>query len=145
MIKDKIQVVKNHIKEHKIMYVGVGSCIVTAGITCIIMRDRHAVLQTGADGSDVATMRSFSFNFLSRQTESGNLTTNISKEGRGHPGYITRWLEEMIDYETQGQAAYEHGIKPSVMSLHINGRIPDINGQHFIRLNVFKEVNEKNS
>jgi hypothetical protein len=126
------------IKDHLIMYkeAYIVGAIGLAGITCLIMRDRHAVLQTGADGPDVATMRSLNFNFFSRQTGSANISTVISRDGRGHPGYITRWLEGEIDYDTQGLAAQEHRIKPSVMSLHIQGRIPDINGQHFERVGV---------
>lgn len=132
----KVQKIKTHIKENKKTYIVGGVCLVVtiAGITACIMRDRYAVLQTGADGPDVATVRSLSFNFLSK--ESGNVTTVISREGKGHPGYITRWLEEMIDYETQGLAATEHDIKPSVMSAHIQGRIPDIDGKHFVRVSV---------
>ena len=124
--------IKEHIKRHKTTYACAATAVGVATFTCIIMRDRHAVLQTGADGSDVTTMRSLSFNFLAK--ESGNVTTTISRDGRGHPGYITRWLEGMTDYETQGLAAQEHGVKPSIMSLHIQGRIPDINGDHFSRV-----------
>jgi hypothetical protein len=126
--------IREHIERHKTIYVCAATGIGVAAFTCIIMRDRHAVLQTGADGSDVTTMRSLSFNFFSKQSESGNVITTISRDGRGHPGYITRWIEGMIDYETQGLAAQEHGVKPSVMSLHIQGKIPDIDGDHFIRV-----------
>lgn len=130
-----IDKLKDHIKKHKTLYCSVGTGVVFAGITAIVMRDRHAVLQTGADGPDVATVRSLFFNFFSHQNET-NVITTISRDGRGHPGYITRWIEGMIDYETQGLAAKEHGIKPNVMTLHIQGRIPDVNGQHFARVAV---------
>lgn len=132
----KVQKIKQHIKDNKKVYVNGISIVVIAGLTTLIMRDRHAVLQTGADGLDVTTVRSFNFNFLARQLESGNVTTVISRDGRGHPGYITRWLEEMIDYETQGLAASEHGVPASVMSAHIQGKIPDVNGNHFVRVSV---------
>lgn len=133
-MNERIEKVKKHVKDHQMRYSCIVTGVIVAGITVIIMRDRHAVLQTGADGPDMATMRSLSFNFFSRQSESGNVTTVIFREGRGHPGYITRWLEEMIDYETQGLAASEHEVKPSVMSAHIQGRIPDIDGKHFVRV-----------
>lgn len=131
-MKDKRERVKNHFKRKKGYYI---AGIVIAGITIIIMRDRHAVVGNAAsDGPDVATMRSLSFNFFSHQNKSGNVTTVISRDGRGHPGYITRWIEEMIDYETQGLAAQEHKVHPTVMSKHIRGIFPDINGQHFERV-----------
>jgi hypothetical protein len=129
--------IKKHFCENKTIYTSVSVGVVVAGITYLIMRDRHAVVGNAAsDGPDVATMRSFSFNFLSRQNASGNVTTVMSREGRGHPGYITRWLEQKIDYETQGLAAQEHGVHPTVMSRHIQGILPDINGQHFERVGV---------
>lgn len=131
-----IERVKKHIKDHKVAYSCAATAIGVAAFTCVVMRDRHAVLQRGADGPDVATMRSLCFNFFSNQKDSGNVTATILREGRGHPGYITRWLEEMIDYETQGLAAKEHGVSSSVMSGHLQGKLPDVNGQHFVRVPV---------
>lgn len=133
-----MQTIKAHVREHKDRYlIGGFSLVVGAGFTALIMRDRHAVVGNAAsDGPDVATVRSFNFNFLSRQIESGNVTTVITREGRGHPGYITRWVEEGIDYETQGLAASEQGVDPTVMSRHIRGILPDVNGQHFERIAV---------
>lgn len=124
--------IKQHFQRHKVVY-SFAAGVAIAGITCTIMRDRHAVVGNAAsDRVSNLSVRSLSFNFLTK--ESGNVATTIVRNGRGHPGYITRWLEEMIDYETQGLAAQEHGVDSTIMSRHIQGRIPDIDGKHFVRV-----------
>ena len=54
-----IEQIKSHIKRNQKVYITGGVCLL-AGITLAIMRERvcHAVLQTGADGPDMATMHS---------------------------------------------------------------------------------------
>lgn len=131
--------IKKHVEDHKMVYSCLATGVVFAGITCVIMRGRHATLGNGVDTAEKSVFVrpfSFSFNFFASQKESGNITTNISREGRGHPGYITRWVEGMIDYDTQGLAAIEHGVSSNAMSSHIRGKIPDINGQHFERVKI---------
>jgi hypothetical protein len=132
---ETIEKIKNHIKRHKLVYSCIATGIGAAGITWLIMRDRHAVVGNAAsDRVSNLSVRSLSFNFLTK--DSGNVTTVISRDGRGHPGYITRWLEGMVDYETQGLAAQDHGVDSTVMSRHIQGIIPDIDGKHFERVSV---------
>lgn len=49
--------VKEHVKKHKELYLGIGVGIGLAGITCLIMKDKNlrAVLLQGADGQDAVT------------------------------------------------------------------------------------------
>lgn len=67
-MKERIETIKTHIKEHKEAYITGGVCLSFAVITTLIMRDRHAALLRGADGLKTAdasvTVRPLSF-FLS--------------------------------------------------------------------------------
>lgn len=114
----------------KIIYSCLATGLVFAGIAAFIMRGRYTVLQSGADGHSRVTVRPFSF--FSKQIVS--VVNVIEREGRGHPGYITRCLETMEDFITQGDAARSAGVDDNTMSRHIRGMIPDIKGLHYQRV-----------
>ena len=117
--------IKNHFIRNAPAYV------ILAGFTYHIMRGRHAVVGNAAsDGSETITVRPLSF--FSKQTN--NVIAVIEREGRGHPGYITRCIETNKDFPTQGKAANAYGINRTVMSRHVNGLIDNANGLHFERL-----------
>lgn len=123
--------IKAHVGRHKVAY-SVGTIVVIAGITCVIMKERCVVLHKGANGPSLATTRSFSFNLFSNK--SGNVVTTIHDGSRGHPGFRVRNLDHMIDFDTQGAAARAFDIPENVMSLHLNKRIPDAYGKVFERI-----------
>jgi hypothetical protein len=133
--------IKEHIKKYKREYI-VG--IASAGITAITMRGlhsmvsnaalerRHATLQSGVDGLAKVTVRPFSLNFLSKECD--NVVTTIHNGGRGHPGFRVRNIEQMIDFDTQGETARAFNISPSILSSHLNGKLDNANGLHFERI-----------
>lgn len=130
-MKEHIARIKAHIEMHPVAYsVACGVAIgAVAGITWHLMRGRHAVLQSGADGSSRITVRPFSF--LSPQRD---VVTTIHTGYRGHPGFRVRSLEFMTDYDTQADVARVFDISPSMLSSHLNGKIDNVNGLHFERI-----------
>jgi len=143
---------KDHIKRHKMVYIAVGTGVVVAGITVVIMRKNVVLhLDAGANGPLQATTRSdakptywahrpmqspptghIGSSFFSKP--SMNIVSVIEREGRGHPGYLTEWVEEDLIYKSQKQAALNHGVHPNRMSDHINGRLESLDGKHFKRV-----------
>jgi hypothetical protein len=157
-MNEKIEKIINHVKEHKVEYILGGITLGSAIFTGIKMRDRHAVVGNAAsDGPDVATMRSPSgkahinghtdsgkahinghtiFSFMGKNSNNKSIVNVIEREGRGHPGYIVRCLENEIGYLSQKLACDDLDINYKHMSDHLNGRRPDINGLHFERIKV---------
>jgi hypothetical protein len=134
VIKERYEKIKQHIKEHKVVYsIGI-TAIVTAGITLVIMRSNG--LQGGpyVEGLRGGPENIASFNFRNSQTI--NVTTVIDRDGRGHPGWPVRNLETKHIFLSQKEAAKAFDIPQSLMSGHINGKFPDIDGLHFERVNL---------
>lgn len=102
-----------------------------AGFTLLVMRGRHADMQSVSDGSAMITVRPFSI-FSNKQIT--NVVTVIEREGRGHPGYLVRCLETGQTFISQAEAASVMNVSPSMLSSHINGSFDNVNGLHFHRL-----------
>jgi hypothetical protein len=131
-----IEEIKDHIERHKVLYSCIGVGIVTAGITCLIMKGRHEGLgNAGPYGLETAdtsvTMRPFSF--LSQQK---NTVEVIAREGRGHPGYVVHCLETNEYFPSQHQTSSVTGISEMILSRHLNGLLPNAQGLHFERIRV---------
>ena len=62
------------------------------------------------------------------------ITTNVYKNKKGHPGYLTRCIDTSDVFESQKKAASAFGISDKVMSEHLKGKLPDANGHHFERV-----------
>lgn len=133
---------KQHFKKHKNLYIGVGIGVVVgvtlAGFTHHIMKEKEfrAVLLKGADAQDAATTDSFSLFNNAVFGDNANVVSTIHTGSKGHPGFITECLETGDKFETQGAASRYFNIPPNVMSMHLNGKIDDANGLHFVRSDV---------
>jgi hypothetical protein len=129
--------VKDHIKEHKEVYVAGAVFLgisVLAGITCTIMRSNIA---RGAMGEDIprgGTINTASLIFRNQGTV--NVTTVLDREGRGHPGWPCRNLETKRIFFSQREAALAFNIPESVLSGHLKGKFPEVDGLHFERVNL---------
>ena len=119
---EEIGKIKLHFKKYKVSYCCLATGIVATAFTTFLIRGRNS-------NSDVVVRP---FALLSRQTIS--VVNVVEREGRGHPGYITRCLETMEDFITQGDAARSAGVHENVMSMHIRGLLPDVKGLHYARI-----------
>jgi hypothetical protein len=139
-MNQRFEKIKVHIRDNGRMYVGIGiTFVVTAGITTVIMRESHAVLQGGAGCPVKEPMDSLSL--LSGRSIFGSITNNavttIHKTTKGNPGFVTRCIETKDLFETQGGAARAFGIPEPIMSQHLNFGRELIEGIHFERVGVF--------
>jgi hypothetical protein len=132
----KIEKVKTHLHENKKFYIGLGVGICIAGITYTIMRGRYEALATsGAYGLKTAdtsvTMRPLFF--MSRQN---SVVSVVSRSGRGHPGYIIQNLDTGVYFSSQREAAKAFNISETLLSKHLAGKIADVAGFSFERINM---------
>lgn len=126
--------VKTHIEKYKVFYALAGGAIASAGITAIIMRSNAA---RGAAGG--VEPRGGSYNtasYIYGKKHTINVTTVLDREGRGHPGWPVRNLETKQIFLSQKDAANKFGIPQNVLSAHIHGKFPDVDGLHFERVNL---------
>jgi hypothetical protein len=133
-----IQEIKDHVKKHKIAYSCGGTAVVTAGITCLIMKGRYEVARGEAYGLETAdtsvTVRSF-FNFSSK--DSGNISTVIHRGGTGSPSYIIECDEiPNVAWLSQRAMSFDTGISETTLSKHLSGKLPDAEGLHCRRIGV---------
>jgi hypothetical protein len=129
-MKEKI---KNHIQSNKEVYLVLGTTVVVAGITCLIMRGCYAVLLSGADGLKTAEA-SVTVSPLLIFAKTNNVVTTVHNGTRGNPGFMTRNLDYHLEFSTQADAARAFNISPSKLSSHLNGHMPNVDGLHFERL-----------
>jgi hypothetical protein len=125
---------KAHVVRHKVVYL-MGSYVTVAGITCLIMRGRISTLALrGVEESIVryAALDIRPLSFFSKQTI--NIVSVIERDGRGHPGYLTKCIENGILFSTQGEAARSVGSNSTAMSRHLTGNLPHLNNHHFERI-----------
>ena len=140
---EKIEKIKLHVIKYKTVYISMAVGAASAGFTYLIMRGRHADVLSASDTADTSVfVRPLSI--FSKQETTTNLVNNVVKvierEGRGHPGYLVRCIETNEFFTSQKQAAEAYGIPDAIFSLHIRGKLDDLNGKHFERLNTSSEV-----
>lgn len=131
-----LEKIKTHVQKHKAVYTCGAVALATAGITTLVMRDRYEALVTdGAYGLKTAdtsvTMRSLSF--LSSQN---NIVSVITRNGRGHPGYLVHCLDSDEYFSSQREAALACDVSETLLSKHLNGKLPNVDGRIFNRINV---------
>jgi len=126
--------IKEHIEKHKIRYSCIATGVVVAGITAIIMKGRYEALAIGgAYGLKTAdtsvTMRPLCF--LSNQN---NIVKVVNKYGTGRPGYLIRSLATNEYFSSQREAAAMFDISETLLSKHLAGKIPNVDGHQFERI-----------
>jgi hypothetical protein len=125
--------VKMHIKRHKVAY-SFGAGVVIAGITYTIVRSNIARgAMDGVTGRGPVANIASHFSFGDKTI---NVTTVLSRDGRGHPGWPVQNLETKQVFFSQKQAADAFGIPEKVLSGHIHGEFSDVDGLHFERVNL---------
>lgn len=120
--------VRSHYEQHQTAY-QIGAFVVVAAITYTIMRSN--VLQRGAGISILPRGVTNTASFVFKNKQTINVITVVKRSGRGHPGWPVQNKETLRTFFTQGEAARWANSYESVMSGHLQGKIPDVNGLHF--------------
>jgi hypothetical protein len=127
--------IASHVKRHKVAY-SFGAGIAIAGITCLIIgKNVKSSLDTGANGSEMTTLHSFFFSLFANNS-GHNVVTTVHTGGRGHPGFRVKHPATNLDFDTQGAAARAFHIPETIVSKHLNGKIPNAYGEVFERIAV---------
>jgi hypothetical protein len=121
-MNERIEKIKNHIKEHKTAYILGGVGLGLAVFTCTSMRGRNI------------EVRPFSMLSKLENSQNTNIVSVLERSGRGHPGYLIRCKELNQTYPSQIKTAEIFGGAASILSDHINGKLPDFCGYHFERI-----------
>jgi hypothetical protein len=139
-MKEQIDKIKRHIRKYRVAYSCTVTTLVVAGITATIMRERYAggLGSTALGGlgstSELGKVQSRSLIFSLFNSGNSTAVTSIHTGKRGSPGYVTRNLETGHTTSTQTAMAKEFNIPRSLLSDHLNGKLPDVDGFHFERI-----------
>lgn len=143
-MKEKFKKVIAHIKENKEIYI-LGA-ITLAGFTYLIVRDHSLNSVNDASGDTLARIKTPlatpGFNNSGSiessaivMGDSNDIIVNVlPRDGRGHPGYLVKNIENGLTYPSQIAAAIEFDINPAKLSKHLNGQLADASGYHFERI-----------
>jgi hypothetical protein len=116
-IKEPVEKVKTHVREHKEAYIA-GSVGVLAGAAgVLIFRDSSALV-------------SFKETMNLKYKSPTSIIAQFIIPALGDPGNVVQSVETGTVYASQGQAARELGVDPSVVSRHLKGVLPDVKGAH---------------
>jgi len=125
--------IKAHVVRNKKVYI-IGGVVVIAGITYTIMRSNVARGATGGANARGAFANTASIKFANKSRI--NITTVVDRGGRGHPGWPVQNTETKQVFFSQKQAANAFDIPEKVLSAHLQGKFPDVDGLHFERVNL---------
>jgi hypothetical protein len=132
--------IRNHFEKYKTWYIIGGTGVGVAGITWAITRGYHtsvprgleSSVPRGLDGPAKVTVSPLAF--FSKQNN--NTIAVIERGGRGHPGYPVWCPETNQFWRSQNAVAKDWGVSDSIVSGHVRGKLPDINGNHLHRIPV---------
>jgi hypothetical protein len=139
-VKERIEKIKQHVKEHKEAYiVGAIGAGVAAG-TWLVMRDtdsqsiRDAIGVPARGAIGVPGERIVNQNIISGKNNVLNSVSYISANRQGPPSWVVRCKETGEIFTSQKSAAIEMGLSPSHLSNHLNGIREHVDGNHFERI-----------
>ena len=148
---NKTDRIKKHFSDNKKLYVGVGigAGVVLAGITCVKMRTHTPLpcstkdtlgsaakaLPQGHSNAAKALPQGHSISNLHNSVGINNGIINVvEREGRGHPGYMVKCVENGLTYMSQKAAAMDLDLNEVRLSQHLNGVRDQVGGYTFERI-----------
>lgn len=120
------QKMKGHLKKHKGKYIVGGSLAVGVGVGVYLGNKGIINLQLVNTGA--VTQNQYidkSINILSR---------------RGHAGNVVRCIETGETFASQNRAAELLGLSSTKLSRHINGKLENVEGLHFEKIDDFNKA-----
>ena len=124
----KIESVKNHVREHKKVYI-VGGAV---AVVCVAAGAGYA-FGVRTTPKNVETLVAPS-NTIKGLAWKPNQTIEVIVEALGDPGNIVQDLNTGTIYASQGQAARELGVNASRISEHLAGKLPNVKGHKLVKL-----------
>jgi hypothetical protein len=146
IMNKRIEKVKDHIKEHQVVYCCTVTGVIVAGITAVIMRSRSdfsiqrgiAVLaKRGLAVPGETSVNALEVNrggLVLGNSYALNNVSFISSNRTGSPSWVVRCLETGEIFTSQLKAASEMNVPASDISKHLNGILDHVRGYHFERI-----------
>lgn len=153
---------KEHLKKYKTIYIVVGTSVVVAGITTLIMRAnsgsiiiRDTIVDAQRDtivlgkrstpnnfpqpiGFTIGEAAQSTIGVLGEKVDIKDTTLNVvsyfSSGRQGPPSWVVRCLETGDVFTSQRAAAFAMGLAQDHLSNHLNGIRDNVNGFHFERI-----------
>lgn len=123
VIMNRLNKIKNHLKNNKKVYIAVGATFVVTAVTTYLLTSRVKVSQSAVNAAVVNW----------KPTINQEQTT-IVVERRGRPGTVVRHDQSGIIYNSETEAAKALEVAISRISDQINGKTKTVNGNTFTKL-----------
>ena len=121
--------IKNHFQKHKTLYVAVGTGLLFAGFTVLIMRGKFSPHIENSNSIFAQSSNSI----LGKNVVTNNVSY-ISSNRQGPPSWVVRCLETDQIFTSQNTAAEVMNLSKKVLSQHLNGTSDHVGGYHFERI-----------
>lgn len=121
--------VKQHIKDHKELYIGLGIGVGLAGITALIMRTHSG--STILRDTVVEAQRDI---VVLGKNATLNKVSYFDSLRQGPPSWVVRCLETGQVFTSQRAAALAMDLSEANLSQHLNGVRDHVNNFHFERI-----------
>lgn len=112
-MKDQVKKVKEHLQENKKYYLVGGICLAVGAVGAALIVPKNIAIQIAA----------------AKMVEQ-NVHQDYLK-GRMHPGIRLLHNETGIEYPSVRYAAEQLGLHRAKISKHLQGKLADVDGQHF--------------
>ena len=120
----RTQKVKDHFKKHKVAYIGVGVGL-TAGV----------VIGAAASNTSVVNVNVQKlFNWKTSDVTTNVTNVQVQMVRPGPKSFAVQCVESQQTWPSIRQAAKDLGVHPWVISGHLKGKSPNIDGLTFIKL-----------
>jgi hypothetical protein len=125
--EDVFDDIKTHFEKYKAAYIVGGAGVVAAGFTWALMRGTPPAprIPTFPNAQITAGNRVAAGLFNWRPIQTLTVTTEVSQHRQGPPSWIVKGPGDVL-YPSQSTAASVNGYSPSLMSKHLNGKLPSL-------------------
>ncbi len=127
-MKQRVEKIKNHIRENKQIYIGTGLGFAAGVITILVVKKLSETDEDNASNENKQVVVAW---------KTGDVTQNIIQTAlsrRGHPGNLILCNETGEVFASQARAAAAMNIWPSNLSSHLNGKNDSVGGYTFTNL-----------
>ncbi len=116
-MNERIEKIKNHVKENRKVYIGVAVGFVAGAVVILVSTNSSTI---NAYKSVVVTGKN------------NTVIANLAR--RGHPGYTIVCNETGVPFPSQNYAAKCMNLDPAELSRHLNGMRDQVGGFTFTRI-----------
>ena len=123
VIMNRLNKIKNHLKNNKKVYIAVGATFVVTAVTTYLVTSRMKVSQTAVNAAMVNWKPTINQNQIV-----------IDLAARGHRGFAIFNRNNHDVYGSIGEAAEKLGVSRTTITNHLKGLIDNINGNVLVNL-----------